>query len=352
MRQAMPAVEAEPISSFVPEGEAANDNVEVGSHGVSGVPRYATPSPYDYSLGAIMARAGIASHRAQVLLEAERPEATLARGGAASHGFITEHGTRYYESIGGPSGGVSGQVRVRLFHVLDAIEQAVSRAQAEEDLERIADDYIPTLGLIDQALGRKRGWSALSLPMHTLSSPTFLADLPVYRQDFDPGARARIKTLEESLEQRTKQVPALAQSRLAPRSRRLGGCTLIPIEPLGDDPLSSIYCHVVTGSPFSYEIRLGPSRASRWAEIDALRGNTWFECKCGYEQYFKEHWWAAPGVLAKLDRQVLNHRDIARTCGLDYRFIVSNERTRQVLEERWFGNVVIDVRPWEPCGSS
>jgi hypothetical protein len=57
-------------------------------------------------------------------------------------------------------------------------------------------------------------------------------------------------------------------------------------------------------------------------------------------------------VLAKQTRQVLNHVAIARECGLEYRYIVSNERVRDILQDQWFGNVVIDVRPWEPCGPS
>ena len=84
-----------------------------------------------------------------------------------------------------------------------------------------------------------------------------------------------------------------------------------------------------------------------------LRGNTWYECKCGYEALLTG---AARGdgvaraVLAKLDHQVLNHVDIARTCGLEYRYIVSNERVANILRERWFGNVVINVVPFEGCG--
>ena len=128
-----------------------------------------------------------------------------------------------------------------------------------------------------------------------------------------------------------------------------------PIAPLGDDPLSALYCHMATGSPYSYRVHIesGAGTATRrWAEIDALRGNTWYECKCGYEALLTG---AARGeavsraVLDKLDKQVLNHLDIARTCGFEYRYIVSNERVAEILRNRWFGNVTIDVVPFEPC---
>jgi hypothetical protein len=345
MRQALP-VEAEPPAYELPEGEAANDNTETGSENVPGAPRYATPSRYDQSYEAVMARAEIASYRRRVLLSQEQPVATLARGGDASQNFITEHGTQRYAWIGGPGGGGSGQVRVRHFHVLDAIEYAVGRANTEDDLQRIVEEYVPLVGLSNRVLDRRRLRPAPVPPLRPM------IDEPIFRPDFDPGAVARLQTLEAAVQRRVEQVPALARSRFVPRSRRRGRCQLQPTEPLGDDPLSGIYCHAVTGSPFSYRITVGQEGGSgltqRWAEIDALRGNTWFECKCGYENLLTD--WRAPGVLEKLDRQVLNHKDIATTCGLEYRYIVSNERVRQILQSRWFGNVVIDVRQWEPCG--
>ena len=58
---------------------------------------------------------------------------------------------------------------------------------------------------------------------------------------------------------------------------------------------------------------------------------------------------SARAVLEKLDKQMLNHAEIARTCGLEYRYIVSSERVAERLRQRWFGNVVINVVPFEGC---
>ena len=338
---------AEPPAFELPPGEAANDNAEVDPVTGSQGPRYA-PSPADNSLEAIFARAAIVDYRARTLAEQERPVATLSRGGNPGNGFITVEGTRRFDWIGGPGGGGSGDVRNRKFHVLDAIEYRVGRATTDEDLQAVANDYLPTLGLMNELLrGRPQPFR-----LRPLSVP--ILDEPVLDPLFDPGGVARLATFEEALERRVQQVPALAESRLRSRRTRRGGCRLVPTEPLGDDPLSGIYCHAVTGSPFSYRIYLpqasGAGDTQRWAEIDALRGNTWFECKCGYERLLES--WRGAGVLAKLTRQVLNHAGIARECGLEYRYIVSNERVRDILQDQWFGNVVIDVRPWEPCGPS
>ena len=345
-RQAAPMVEPPPFE--LPPGEAANDNAEVDPVTGAQGPRYA-PSPADTSLEAMFARVAISDYRARTLAEQERPVATLSPGGNPGNGFITVEGTRRYEWIGGPGGGGSGEVRNRKFHILDAIEYRVGRATTDEDLQAIVHDYLPTLGLMNELL-RGRRPQPFRFPL--ISVP--ILDEPVLDPLLDPGGVARLAAFEDALERRVQQVPALAESRLRSRRTQRGRCQLVPTEPLGDDPLSSIYCHAVTGSPFSYRIYLpqasGAGNTQRWAEIDALRGNTWFECKCGYEHLLES--WRGPGVLAKLTKQVLSHAAIARECGLEYRYIVSNERVRDILQDQWFGNVVIDVRPWEPCGPS
>lgn len=150
-------------------------------------------------------------------------------------------------------------------------------------------------------------------------------------------------------------VPQPAQTRRPGRRRRVGRCEIEPIPPLGGDPLSGLYCGAVTGGSRSFRITLlgaDDRPTGRWAEIDSLRGNTWYECKCGYEALLSG---AARGegvarsILADMDRQILNHLTIATECGLQYRFIVSNDYVRDILLQRWFGNVTVDVREWEPC---
>ncbi len=313
------------------------------------------PEQSDTSFDAALQRAAIRDYAERQRILQERPVATLDRDGQPPD-FITEHGTRLHIWLGGPAGGGSVTVRNRRFHVLDAIEYAVGRANTEQDLAAILQRYIPVVGIFDQALDMARGRTIASFaPVITLA-PTSWFDAPLYPTNFDPRSQARLQVYDAAVQRRAQAVPTLAQSRRAPQSRQPRGCAIEPIDPLGDDPLSSLYCDLATGSPFSYKITiLSPTgaRTQRWAEIDSLRGNTWYECKCGYEALLSG---AARGegvarsVLAKLDHQVLNHVDIARTCGLEYRYIVSSERVAETLRQRWFGNVVINVFPFEGCG--
>jgi hypothetical protein len=353
-RQAVPIPEVEPPPPrpqlrVIPGGASESEGKPLtGPEGE----RYAEPSPWDDSFEAALQRANIESEIERMKLQEERPLATLDRGGTAPS-FITEHGTRRYVWIGGPRGGGSMQVRVRQFHVLDAIEAAIAKANTEQDLQGVADSYLPGVGranrLIDQAAGKPVPLVPIS-PLYVPSVP--LGDEPVYPSNFDPGGAARIDTFQTAVGKRAQQAPALAKSRLIPQRTRRGGCRVEPIAPLGDDPVSQMYCSMVTKSPYAYRITiLSPTGAptNRWAEADSLRGNTWYECKCGYEELLKS--WRAPGVLEKLDHQMLNHVDIARTCGFDYRYIVSSQNMADLLRQRWFGNVVIDVVPSELCGS-
>ncbi|HVG22869.1 MAG TPA: hypothetical protein VND45_01840, partial [Thermoanaerobaculia bacterium] len=220
-----------------------------------------------------------------------------------------------------------------------------------DQLAGVIQRYIPDRAFLILGVGTGRELTLAFTPGVLLSA----LDEPVFPTAFDPQGQKRLEVLQAAVEARAKTVPALAQSALAPRGRRKGSCRIEPIEPMGDDPLSTVYCHAVTGSPYSYRITIltpDGKATKRWAEIDALRGNTWFECKCGYEALLSG---AARGervanaVLDRLDHQVLNHVDIARTCGLDYRYIVSNDSVATRLRQRWFGNVTIDVREFDPC---
>lgn len=338
-RQAAEAME------FEPEVESVEDETESLEPEGRRRERYAAPS-----FEALVRRNRVREYAEQVRIEQERPVATLDRGGAAP-GFTTEHGTRQYDWIGGPGGGGSVEVHVRRFHILDAIEDDVARANTEDDLQAIVDRYLGVVGLVNRAIDPRRRLGPLFLP-DLLRGPM---PMPVIPEDLDPRGLIRTRVLEAAVNRRAQQVPALAQSRLAPRSRRRGGCRIEPMAPLGDDPLSVLYCHLATGSPYSYRITIESAAGAatqRWAEIDSLRGNTWYECKCGYEALLTGQA-RGPGVaravLEKLDHQVLNHVDIARTCGLEYRYIVSNNTVADILRDRWHGNVVVDVVPFEGC---
>jgi hypothetical protein len=314
------------------------------------------PEPSDDSLDATLQRGSIKDYAERQRIAQERPVATLERGGSAPD-FITEHGTRQHSWLGGPAGGGSVTVRIRKFHVLDRIQYDVGRATTEEQLQSILEEHAPIAAGLNENIAemerRTRGlpssFPSLMRPMHNFF------DAPVYPANFDPRAEARLATFTAAVEKRSSAVPEFAKSRLKSPAQRKGGCMIEPIEPLGDDPLSSLYCHLVTASPFSYKITIlgaNGQKTQRWAEIDSLRGNTWYECKCGYEKLLADESrgaGTARSILAKLDKQVLNHADIARTCGLTYRYVVSSERVADILRERWSGNVTIYVVSVDLC---
>ena len=310
------------------------------------------PDQGDNSLEAAFQRGAIRDYEEQQRLEQERPVATLERGGQA-HDFVTEHGIRQHSWLGGPSGGGAVTVRVRQFHVLDMIEYRVGRANTEQDLENTLKDSVLLVALFNQAIDISKG---RRLQVDVVA-PTWTPfwDMPVFPQGFDPDGRVRLQVFEAAARKREQQVPKLKDSRLIPNRRRQRGCRIEPIAPLGDDPLSSLYCDIATGSPYSYRITIESSEGGatrRWAEIDSLRGNYWYECKCGYEALLSGEArgeGVAKAVLEKMDKQVLNHVDIARTCGLTYRYVVSSERVASILRDRWHDNVVITVVPFEGC---
>ena len=315
---------------------------------VPGGPRYAPPDPYDDSIEAGIERGNIRDYAERQRIDAERPIATIDRGGNPPT-FITVHGTQNVSFLGGPGGRGVVTARIQHFHILDAIENEVGQATNEEQLEEVLERYVPLVAMRNGIEPSRR--SRFLIPPIIF----FPMGEPIYLPDFNPRAQARLQVFETAARTRVRAVPALARSRIIPQSRRRGGCRIEPISPLGDDPLSILYCHAVTGSPYSYKITIESETGGltqRWAEIDSLRGNTWYECKCGYEALLSgaaRGLGVAEAVLQRLDHQVLNHIHIARTCGLEYRYIVSNERVAEILRQRWFGNVVIDVRAFESC---
>jgi hypothetical protein len=278
------------------------------------------------------------AEREQNILEAERPVATLDRGGRAPD-FITEAG----EQLGMWAWG-SARYRVRRFHVLDAIEYEVSRAATEADLNRILMDYISFPPIV---IGR---WSI---------RPTFRLFVPVFPDNLDPDGSIRLETYEQALAQRIADVPALSRTRAVtariPREARRRGCTVRPARPMGDnlDPLAPIYCQVMTGTIFEYRVT-APN--GDWVQYDALVGETAIECKCGYAWLSRdlnsdEAWRRnrAERRLQARDEQMLRQRRVAAACGLNLVYYVSNREFADLLADRWMGDPLVEWRPWSEC---
>jgi Domain of unknown function (DUF4157) len=303
--------------------------------------RYA-PDPYDNSLEAIIERARRARSLEIARFELERPVATLQRGGSPPN-FITDESPQLAMME-------AGNVRYtpRRFHVLDAIEYEVSRANTEEQLQQILVNYVQYFPLIRR--GRQR---LFQVP---LFAPNFL----VFPRNLDPDGTVRMAAYASAVQRRSAQVGRLAQSQLSPtrvpEETRRRGCIVMPAAPLGDDPLGEIFCQMVTGGSLEYKVTAPDGQS---VQYDAMIGNTVYECKCGYARVFdallrwretgdgRYRW--AEHELSRRTEQMLRQKRVASACGLTLRYYVSNPQFAQLLTEAWHGDPVVLHQRFDEC---
>jgi hypothetical protein len=118
----------------------------------------------------------------------------------------------------------------------------------------------------------------------------------------------------------------------------------------GGDPLSDLFCSVVSQNSPSYDIYSVVGRA----EIDALQGRNWFECKCGQLPLVRAakrgEAWAKARLEGPtgLDEQILRQSRIAFFCRYSYRLAVANKEVEDFMRERYPFVDVVRV-PFEPC---
>jgi hypothetical protein len=343
-----PPVEFEPPPIEIePPVEVEPEPVEVGPRGPiehpHPAPRY-IPPPRSIEEG--MRRDAMRSKVRRDIAEAERPVATLERGGRQPT-FVTVERTE----LGMWSWG-NYRFRRRAFHVLDAIEYEVSRASTEQDLERILTLYIGVLG-VDPA-GRIR------LPQ--LDITTGLGyDLPTYPANLDPGAKKRLEVFADAASRRTSNIPGLASVpafvEIVGKPRKRGRCFIFPTASAGEDldPLGALYCSIVTRSPLAFEW-LVTTPEGEWVQFDALLGDTALECKCGYAGVAADAKSSdltrntrAERELSRRDEQMRRQSRVCAACNLKLRYYASNAAFAEVLNARWFGNPPVLWEPWSEC---
>jgi hypothetical protein len=330
----MPEVEVEPeVEPEVLEGEA-----EPLRHEARG-PRYAG-SPRTLEGG--LRRRAWDYRREEAIREAERPTATLQRGGAPPD-FVTVD--RMQE--GAWSWG-NATYRSRLYHVLDAIEYRVMRATTDDALARVLWEEVGVASVTSAAqTARVRLWG----------------EEPVWPSNLDPGAQRRLEVYSAAVQRRTAQVPSLASAPAAaparvtaPEGTRRRGCIVTPAAPLGEelDPLATVFCNVATRSSVMLEYRVtAPTGES--VQYDSMSGDVVYECKCGYlgvvrDLRSSEPWRRARAErrLQERDAQMLRQQRVAAACGLRLRYLVSNREFAELLRSRWFG-VDVQWTPWTEC---
>ncbi len=182
---------------------------------------------------------------------------------------------------------------------------------------------------------------------HRPSAPTAPTFRPFPRLE-DLGPRPR--TTEDFIREWSRPVPVPAPRRREDEERARD-CRLVRrTSPRGDDPLSELYCNVVSVGAPSYDIY----SLVGVAEIDALRGRTWYECKCGQrpvvrayragERWARLRFEGYPG----LDEQIRRQHRIAEYCGYLYRLVVASGEVADFFRARYPDIDVVEF-PWEPC---
>lgn len=117
--------------------------------------------------------------------------------------------------------------------------------------------------------------------------------------------------------------------------------------PAGGAALANEFCAWVSNNSPSYNI----SFKGKKSEIDALRGNTWMECKCGYlSTVLSAESGSAWGLSSfsgagqnkganahdpGTDSEILRQKEIAKECGLDYGIWVSHEKVGEYFRKRY-----------------
>ena len=348
-----PEVEPLPDGHAIP-GPPVEPGLRPGPLPAPTPPRYVPPPR---SLKEAMDRQARRSKAMRDIAEAERPVATLERGGSPP-GFVTTDAI----AEGMWSWG-QRRHRVRSYHVLDAIEYEVSQARSERELERILRRHtgaalVDVQGRIHLEPFEEEERGPLPLP---LLEP--LPDQALYKPGFDPGAQARMKTFKEAVEKRgarsfpgLQNIPGFVQ--LIGPPRRRGRCLIAPTVPLGEtlDPVGHLYCADVLKVGGDFEWLVAVPGEGQWAVFDALLGDAAYECKCGYAAVAENERSTssrrqryAARDLAAFDVQMRNQDNVCRACGLKLRWYASDSGVAALLNERWGGSPPVIHQASEFC---
>ena len=302
------------------------------------------PDRFDNSFEAAMQRGNIRDYSERQRMAQERPVATLDSGGTAPH-FITEHGTREYSWIGGgPAGGGSVTVRIRKFHVLDAISHRVANARDNSELMQVLIDFIP------QAAARLTTGRAMPLPRVF----TLPMDIPIFPPDLDPDGTIRLRRFLTEYQARQRGVtpdmrrqalsPELADVLLSERvERREGGCNVRPVPRRGGNTGHDNYATAVTGSPNDFQIDTPEGRSCVTDGVNAQRV-TWevktlhsYLTDLGMARQFARGGATFHQIADRLEEQRARCVYATARCGYRYIWAVQYPEVAEFLNEIWGG---------------
>lgn len=131
--------------------------------------------------------------------------------------------------------------------------------------------------------------------------------------------------------------------------------------PAGGADIANQFCAWVSRNSPSYNITF----EGKVNEIDALRGNTWMECKCGYlstARAAKSGYGWGLGHFSGLgqrrgenahepgmDREIERQKKIAKACGMEYGIWVSHEEVGEYFRKQYPGVKIYVDTSW-PMG--
>jgi Domain of unknown function (DUF4157) len=326
--------EAEPFEAEPFEAEPPEEKEEAKRRKPIEAPqrhRYATPPR---SFEEFLEREARAIERKRDIAKAERAVATLERGGKPPD-FITF----VREQLGVWSWG-KARYKMRSFHVLDAIEYEISRANNEQDLAQVLVNYIPD----------------------SLISPTFSFPYEVGRitpilphrwdivipPNIDPGATVRMQTYTLAIRKRIQQIPNLRRSPLAAAmadlllpekvKRREGPCKAREVERAGGYPPHDAYALSVTGSQYDYLITTPEGIVCLTDGIDKS-GTTW-EVKTGLRYLDNPGILFSPkfqNIIFDIEAQRARCVYVTSRCGFPYVYALRHKEIVDYLNVLWKG---------------
>jgi len=178
-------------------------------------------------------------------------------------------------------------------------------------------------------------------------------DTSVTRDDPPPEGQAAEKNADGSADSATPAATPAATS----NAKKKCNYAFNQGNPAGGDPLSDLLCDAVSDNSPSF--RVYPRRddgklGSQLTEVDALRGKTWYECKCGYlptvkgvEKGDKKALQSLEGPSG-LDKKIRTQADVAEECGYDYNIVVANSVVAAFFRNRYSFAKVIE-QPFQAC---
>ena len=125
----------------------------------------------------------------------------------------------------------------------------------------------------------------------------------------------------------------------------------------GEDLLSNLLCETASNNSPSfrvYPIKEDKSVAKQLTEIDALRGNIWYECKCGYLSTVKDVLAGKENALIRftgpdgIDKKIRTQVQVAKECGYEYNLVVASKTVEEYFRGR-YADVKVVRENFEPC---